>query len=68
MNKHPEILAKGKYDYTTLFDHLNQVMLASVVFAKHLGLDENIVRSGAILHDIGKASPIFQKRLSDDYK
>jgi len=67
LNTHPEILAKGKPDFTTLYNHLFHVELATVKFAKHLGLDVIVARFGAILHDIGKTAPIFQERLSPDY-
>lgn len=67
-NKHPEILAKGKPDFTSLYDHLYQVMVVCVVFAKHLKMDVQIAMVGAVLHDIGKATKIFQYRLTDQYK
>lgn len=66
-NKHFEIKAKGSPDYTTLYDHLYQVKIATEKFADHLGLDKNIAGLGGILHDIGKASPIFQERLQSNY-
>ncbi|MFW6243037.1 MAG: CRISPR-associated helicase Cas3', partial [bacterium] len=43
------------------------VRMTCIVAARNFGLDENVAELGAILHDIGKASPIFQERLSDDY-
>ncbi|MFW6272736.1 MAG: CRISPR-associated endonuclease Cas3'' [bacterium] len=67
MNKHYEIKAKGKPDFTILHDHLLYVSNAAMIFAKHLGLDIEIARIGGILHDIGKVSYIFQKRLSPDF-
>ncbi len=67
MNKHFEILAKGSPDYTTLYNHIEYVRLATIKFATHLNLDIKIANYGAILHDIGKTSPIFQKRLNPEY-
>ena len=46
-----------------LVTHLEQVVLVAEKVAKELSMDTYIARQGAILHDIGKASPIFQKRL-----
>jgi len=66
-NKHPEIKAKGSPDYTTLYDHLYQVKIATERFAEHLGLDKQIAGFGGVLHDIGKTAPIFQERLKSDY-
>jgi len=62
------IKAKGKPDFTPLHTHLQHVFLAIEKVADCLGFDKEIAKYGAILHDIGKASPIFQKRLSPDYK
>jgi CRISPR-associated endonuclease/helicase Cas3 len=50
----------------TLVDHTEHVREAAEKIAEHLNLDErcrSVVRWGAILHDMGKASPIFQRRL-----
>jgi len=47
--------------------HLKSVADASVVIARHSGLDEGIARKGAILHDIGKVSPLFQRTLKHGY-
>lgn len=62
------IKAKGKPDFTPLYSHLQHVALAAEKVADALGFDKNIARQGAILHDIGKASPIFQVRLKPDYR
>lgn len=62
------IKAKGKPDFTPLYTHLQYVSLAIEKVADCFGFDKEIAKYGAILHDIGKASPIFQKRLSPDYK
>lgn len=63
MNQHPEIKAKGKPDWTTLFDHLIHVKLAVEKIANYTGHDLKLARLGAIFHDIGKTHPLFQKRL-----
>lgn len=66
--KYKHILAKSKANGgTTLIEHLRQVETATVKIAKYLGLDENTASKGALLHDIGKASPIFQERLNDNF-
>ncbi len=57
------IKAKGKPDFMPLVTHLEQVALVAEKVAKELSMDVNIARQGAILHDIGKTNPIFQKRL-----
>ena len=63
MNPHSEIKAKGKPDWTTLFDHLTHVKLAVEKMANYTGHDLELARLGAIFHDIGKTHPLFQKRL-----
>jgi len=57
------IKAKGKPDFMPLVTHLEQVALVAEKVARGLSMDVNIARQGAILHDIGKTNPIFQKRL-----
>lgn len=64
----PHIKAKGKPEFTSLFNHLNDVATVIESIANYLNLDKEVARYGAILHDIGKASPIFQERLSPNYK
>ncbi len=59
--------AKGKPDFTPLHTHLEHVICAVESVAEHLGFDKQIARYGAILHDIGKANPIFQERIRPDY-
>ncbi|MDL2277920.1 CRISPR-associated helicase Cas3' [Parabacteroides sp. OttesenSCG-928-G07] len=69
---------KGKYDYilakslenggTSLFQHLIDVSHYSKLVAEQLGLDKEIASKGALLHDIGKASPLFQKTLEKGYQ
>lgn len=60
--------AKGKPDYTTLTDHLDHVVAATVKAAQAFGLDVELARQGAVLHDIGKAHPVFQNRLKESYQ
>lgn len=67
----------GKFDYILakhedfsgmpLTQHLKDVANAAVVIAQHVGLDSDLAFKGAVLHDIGKASPLFQKTLKHDY-
>jgi len=68
MNTHPEILAKSnKNGNVSLFDHLRLVSLAAEQMSEAFQLDEELVRKGALIHDIGKASPEFQRRLNEAY-
>lgn len=69
MNVYPEILAKSEKNgiAVSLYQHLNDVAEIAIKIAKYLHLDADIVREGALLHDIGKASDIFQKSLSSSY-
>jgi len=63
------ILAKGERNGgTSLIQHLSEVANLSEKVAYHLGLDPEIARKGAILHDIGKTSPIFQQTLKTDFQ
>lgn len=63
MNNHLEIKAKGKPEWTSLYDHLLHVKIAIEKFACFTGHDVELATLGAIFHDIGKAHPVFQKRL-----
>lgn len=67
MNPFNYILAKGKPDYTSLYDHLCHVKVIAEKIASTKGIDKALAAKGAILHDIGKAHPIFQKRLKSNY-
>src|SRR5574344_309084 len=68
MSKHNEILAKGiDSGIIPLWKHLYDVSQIAIILARNLGLDESIAYKGAILHDIGKASPIFQQTLKTGY-
>ncbi|MEL6699678.1 MAG: CRISPR-associated helicase Cas3' [Bacteroidota bacterium] len=63
------LLAKGASNgSTTLIDHLAHVAFMAERFAQYLELDPDWARQGAILHDIGKASPVFQARLRPSYQ
>ena len=62
------IKAKGKPDFTPLKVHLDHVVVAIEKAAESYGFDKITARYGAILHDIGKASPIFQERLKSGYR
>lgn len=57
------IKAKAGPEFTTLYDHLCHVKAVAGRFARHMGFDQTVAERGAVLHDIGKASPVFQKRL-----
>ncbi|MGN6645694.1 MAG: CRISPR-associated helicase Cas3' [Cytophaga sp.] len=58
-----KLLAKSAPEWTTLQDHLHHVAMSAKAFANHVGLNEDLAYKGAILHDLGKAHPEFQKRL-----
>ncbi len=60
---YPEIKAKGEPEWTPLHAHLLHVGKAALHFAQAFDLDPELAYAGAILHDIGKASPVFQERL-----
>lgn len=63
------ILAKGEENgRVTLVQHLSEVALLAEKVAQHLGLNVSIARKGAILHDIGKASSIFQNTLKKNFQ
>jgi CRISPR-associated endonuclease/helicase Cas3 len=57
------LFAKSSPEYTPLKDHLLHVSYAAKGFANYLNMDKSLAYNGAILHDIGKAHPEFQKRL-----
>lgn len=62
------IKAKGKPNFLPLATHLEQVALVAEKIAGELGMNKEIARYGAILHDIGKVSTVFQKRLYEKDK
>lgn len=57
------LYAKSGPDWTSLKDHLLHVSIVAERFAVYLGLDSEIAKNGALLHDLGKGHPFFQKRL-----
>lgn len=62
--KFEEIIAKINYKgSTTLLEHTYLVMRSVERLARYHGLDKSIAKSGALIHDLGKAHPIFQQRL-----
>src|SRR5512145_1298317 len=63
------ILAKGEENgHVTLVQHLSEVAILAEKVAQHLGLDTSIAKKGAILHDIGKTSSLFQSTLKKNYQ
>lgn len=48
---------------TTLIVHIIDVARYTKIAAEYAGMDVYIANIGALLHDIGKVSPIFQERL-----
>lgn len=61
-----DLLAKSAPERTTLLAHTEQVVSVAELLADYLSVDKATARNGAILHDIGKAHPVFQKRLTED--
>lgn len=57
------LLAKSAPEFTPLKDHLLHVSYAAKAFGRYLQMNETVAINGAILHDIGKAHPEFQKRV-----
>lgn len=47
--------------------HLKNVAEAAVKMASYAGLNPELARKGAILHDIGKVSPLFQRTLKEGF-
>ncbi|MFM9500705.1 HDIG domain-containing metalloprotein, partial [Streptomyces galilaeus] len=63
-----QILAKSKnYGGLTLLEHTQHVTEAVELFAKKYGFSFNIdiARKGAIIHDLGKAHPHFQRKIKN---
>ncbi len=59
----PHIKAKGAPENTSLYAHTSFVYSAIRKFSECLNFDIETAGSGAVLHDIGKTSSIFQKKL-----
>lgn len=67
-DKFDNILAKHEdFGGMPLTQHLKDVADAAVIIAKQVGLDPDLAFKGAVLHDIGKTSPLFQKTLKHNY-
>lgn len=64
MNKTNDIFAKSSG--MPLIQHLREVASLAMTVAENIGLDAAIAYKGGVFHDIGKASPLFQKTL-DNY-
>lgn len=68
MQDYDYILAKHEDDgIIPLSRHLREVAAAATVIARNVGIDEELARKGAVLHDIGKVSPLFQEQLKHGY-
>jgi CRISPR-associated endonuclease/helicase Cas3 len=64
MSKYDYILAKSPENGgTTLESHLKSTAYFAKIAAEYAGMDVDIAEKGALLHDIGKTSPLFQKKL-----
>ena len=60
------ILAKSAQEGNlSLLEHTQHVVLAIELFAKkfNLNIDPEVARKGAVLHDLGKAHPHFQRKI-----
>jgi len=71
VKKLKDILAKSiLYGGTDLLTHTQHVALCIQKMVKNFqfDFDESLALKGAILHDLGKAHPKFQKRVSDNNK
>lgn len=69
MGKLDHILAKGEENgRISLVRHLTEVAMLAETVATNLGMDTKIARRGAIMHDIGKASTVFQKTLEKGFQ
>ncbi len=64
----PHIKAKGMPEETTLHEHLLLVSSVAEKIAIYAKIDSEIAKIGAILHDIGKTSTVFQERLKSKKK
>lgn len=67
MKQLSNILAKSKlYGGSTLLDHTREVVATIERFQDKIDydFDKDIVIKGAILHDLGKSHPLFQRKIS----
>lgn len=53
----------GEAQGLPLTDHLRQTAFWARRVAAAVGVDEEVAAAGALLHDVGKVSPVFQRRL-----
>lgn len=60
-----DLYAKSGPEWTLLSDHLRHVATVAKRFAEYLNMDKSTAFNGAILHDLGKAHPVFQQRLKN---
>lgn len=63
---HEKLIAKsenGDYPEVELFEHLKAVAECAQILAPAFGLDKETARKAALLHDAGKANPVFQIRI-----
>ncbi|HCI55471.1 MAG TPA: CRISPR-associated helicase/endonuclease Cas3 [Bacteroidales bacterium] len=68
MNNYNHILAKSESNGgIPLKEHTMSVAKYADLGALYFGLDREIARYGAFLHDIGKASQLFQNKLKKGY-
>ncbi len=68
MDSYSHILAKSsKNGGIPLMPHLKDVALLAQSVAKNVGLNVDIAYKGAILHDIGKVSSVFQATLKPEF-
>lgn len=68
MTDYNHILAKSENSGSILLiQHLSEVAQLAEIVARNLGLDVCTACKGAILHDIGKVSPLFQRTLKTNY-
>lgn len=69
MINYDHILAKSEHaGAIPLTQHLSEVAQLAEIVARNLGVDACLARKGAVLHDIGKVSPFFQRTLKTDYQ
>lgn len=68
MDSYRHILAKHENaGALSLAEHLSNVSVVASKIATSIGLSADLARKGAILHDIGKVSPLFQQTLKNGY-
>ncbi len=68
MNTIDTILAKSiNYGNLSLSEHIEQVIDAIEFFSQHFDFEFDVLlaRKGALLHDLGKAHPHFQRRMQN---